>query len=295
MEDTILAANIGPCTGDGLVIGVSGITLNCAGHTITGQTGSGSTQNIGVNLTGVSRVTVENCNAPGFDTSFFLMNSSDNILIGNTANGITLTGFFLGNSSSNTFLGNTESDSYAGNGFYVTDSSNNTFSGNTVNSNSGSGFFFYGSSNSNLTMNEADNDLAGGFVLYNSSSITLSENTANSSGGSDGFYLLGFSNSTLIKNTADNDHVNGFYLTGSSGNSLTGNIANNNKHYGYYDDSVGSGNSEDNELLFWRRVRRQHRWRFQPKRAWLSTVLTHHLRVVVQHHQNRWFKSGWPH
>jgi parallel beta-helix repeat protein len=80
---TELKADIGPCSGNGIVIGSSGITLNCAGHTISGTSGSVA----GISLLGVTTVTVKNCHVTGFASGIYLGASSSNKLTGNTANG----------------------------------------------------------------------------------------------------------------------------------------------------------------------------------------------------------------
>src|SRR5208337_3718359 len=112
---TTLSASIGPCTGNGLVIGANGITLNCARNTI-----SGTGVDVGVNLTGHTGVKVENCDATGFYAGFYLSGSSGNTLAKNTAdnNGI---GFLLTNSPGNTLTKNTADNN--GNGFYLFSSS----------------------------------------------------------------------------------------------------------------------------------------------------------------------------
>src|SRR5208337_5042768 len=75
---TTLTADIGPCIGDGLTIGANGITLNCAGHTISGNIA------VGINLTGLAKVKVENCNIVGFYDGFYISGSSGNTLSANT-------------------------------------------------------------------------------------------------------------------------------------------------------------------------------------------------------------------
>jgi parallel beta-helix repeat protein len=83
-KDTTLGANIGPCSGDGLVIGANGITFNSAGHTING-TGTNDIS-AGISLTGVTRVTIKNCYVTEFGYGLFLNSSSSNTFSGNTAN-----------------------------------------------------------------------------------------------------------------------------------------------------------------------------------------------------------------
>lgn len=204
---TTLIANIGPCTGNGLVIGANGITLNCNGHKIRG-TGAASGAD-GILLYGYTGVRVENCVVTGFDIGIFLRSSSSIVLTHNTAdsNGC---GICLYLSSFNTLTRNTANSNTPGGGFEVYSSSTNTLKTNTADSNSE------------------------GFTLSSSNGNTLAGNTANGNEG--GFFLDVSSSNTLNQNTANsNTIISGFYLFSSSSNTLTGNTANSNNQYGYYD------------------------------------------------------------
>jgi len=152
--------NIGPCPRDGLVIGANGVVLNCAGHSISARARN---TEAGINLAGISGVTVENCNITGFQYGFLLTDSSNNTLTGNGADGSTSAGFFLDSSDNNTFMGNT--------------ANNNTLTMNTASSNGVDGFYLYGSSNNTLTGNTANNNLDYGY--YDSSTGTGTAGTAN--------------------------------------------------------------------------------------------------------------------
>lgn len=102
--DATLSQNIGPCSGNGLVIGADGIVLDRAGYTIS-STGTGT--NIGILINGKARVIVRNCQVSGFAHGFYFSDSSNNTLTGNTANNNTRDGFRLYGSSGNTLSGNT--------------------------------------------------------------------------------------------------------------------------------------------------------------------------------------------
>ena len=81
--NTTLPANIGPCSGNGIVVGTNGITLDCAGHTISGRS---SQTGKGIYLDGRTNVKVGNCNVAAFHYGFDLQGSSNNTLSGNTVN-----------------------------------------------------------------------------------------------------------------------------------------------------------------------------------------------------------------
>jgi parallel beta-helix repeat protein len=134
---TTLTRDIGPCSGNGLVIGANGITLNCKGHTI-----SGMGTYAGVFLNGKTQVIIKNCITTGFGSGFLLTSSSSNKLIGNSASNNVKFGFHLKGSSSNTLSKNTASGD-GDYGFYLSGNAaiGNTFTSNTANSNEQYGFF----------------------------------------------------------------------------------------------------------------------------------------------------------
>jgi len=132
--NTTLTGNIGPCSGDGLIIGKSGIILNCGGHTITGTGGYD-----GITLNGLTKVTVEKCKVKGFDYGFLLETSSSTHLTGNTAKGNTDNGFLISGSGSNHLTKNTANDN--GVGFHLSGSSSNTLTGNIANNNVEYGYY----------------------------------------------------------------------------------------------------------------------------------------------------------
>lgn len=74
---TVLTAD---CDGS-IDITADGVTLDCAGYTITGA-GAGS----GILLDGRTGVTVKNCNVTGFSFGIVLQDSSGNTLSDNTTN-----------------------------------------------------------------------------------------------------------------------------------------------------------------------------------------------------------------
>lgn len=231
-KNTTLSANIGPCSGNGLIVGTSGITLNCAGYAINLNGESGVSA--GVSITGRTKVTVENCNITGFDNSnghsnaFQLSMSSGDNLTNDTANGNYL-GFSLANSSNNKLTKSTANGNAFGFGLFS--SGGNTLIGDTANSNTlqfnSFGFQLYESSNNTLTKNNANINSYDGFSLYGSSRNLLANNTANSNGNQ------GFDLSQVLPGVTTPRF--------STDNIFIGNTANYNKQYGYLDSSTGSG------------------------------------------------------
>jgi|GEM_PF-2340303 len=72
-EDTYLEHDIA-CTGDGLLIGADGICLDCQGHTISGDLGSGD---YGITIENRSDVTIRNCEITGFGRGISMTNAED--------------------------------------------------------------------------------------------------------------------------------------------------------------------------------------------------------------------------
>ena len=73
-----LAADIGPCSENGITIGVDNITLDCNGHTVSGSRSGFAT---GITLPqGVSGVTIKNCEVIGFGGDGFTVIGRSNTL-----------------------------------------------------------------------------------------------------------------------------------------------------------------------------------------------------------------------
>jgi parallel beta-helix repeat protein len=135
--NTTLTANIGPCSGDGLDIGANSITLNCAGHTITGT--SGNTNN-GISIWMRTHVIVENCKVTGFGAGIWVYQSSGNTITGNTATKNLYDGFVVASSTSNLLTKNTANNNKCDGFVLDLSSSKNTLTGNTANSNACYGY-----------------------------------------------------------------------------------------------------------------------------------------------------------
>ena len=297
---TTLSADIGPCSGNGLVIGANGFALNCAGHNISGLGASSAPNLDGITVISHTGVTVMNCNVRGFSgNGFYISGSSGDSLTGNTANSNGYVGFNLTSSSRNALSGNTANDNIGRFGFSLVSSTLNTLIGNTADDNghdlgNAAGFYLWHSDENTLTGNTAASNALGFYVVQSSQDAftnntaeydvvgfglitcewnTLTGNTVNHNGllafelsysfwnaftgntannNWSGFYISHSNSNEFNGNTANDNGNNagseiaprgyGFFLDNSAdSNILHGNIANNNKEYGYYDLSTGSG------------------------------------------------------
>ena len=203
-----------------MVIGVNGITLDCAGHSITG-TGSGK----GIFLASKTGVTIKNCVVSGFPSGIFLFTSSSNTLTSNIANnnnaGIVLASFSNFNTLTANIANNNSGDGIGIGAF----SSSNTLTFNTANNNSGGGISLGAfSSSNNLTSNTANGNNKGIFLVL-SSSNTLTFNTANNN--FNGIFLFSSSNSNTITSNIANNNGRGIFISSSSNNLIFNNLFNN--------------------------------------------------------------------
>lgn len=248
--DTTLSANIGPCSGNGLVIEANGITLNCAGHTI-----SGSFADSGIYMTGHTGVKVKNCNSTNFANGFYLLLSNSSTFTSNTANNDSA-GFNINNSTHDAFTKNRANKD--GLGIGSVSSSHNTFSMNAAD-HDGLGISLENSSSNTLTLNDANNDGLGiglGWVCLPvcgaSFDNTVTKNTADNNYV--GFNLTGSFKSTFVGNTANNNKYGGFGLTESSNDILSGNKANSNGYDGFsldfnaFSNTITKNTANDNQV-----------------------------------------------
>src|SRR5262247_3361588 len=79
-RSTTLTADLGICAGNGLVV-KSGVVLDCANHTITGNTLS--TARYGVLVNYATRSTVKNCRVTGFRKGIRVYQGSGNQVLAN--------------------------------------------------------------------------------------------------------------------------------------------------------------------------------------------------------------------
>jgi parallel beta-helix repeat protein len=205
---------------NGIVLAASGITLNCAGNTISY---TGTPWAAPAPPSGKATPTPPVQPKPGSPAQ---PGEYYGILVygsGNTVENCKVTGFYwnflVGNSPSTKFTGNTASN--GGEAFWMCCSPSSTLTGNTATNN------YYG------------------IGVGESFKVKFSGNTATGSKASDGagFYFEDDVGASISTNTATNNPY-GFYMDiyfiPNPGMTLKGNKADNN-HYGYYDKTYGTG------------------------------------------------------
>jgi parallel beta-helix repeat protein len=244
------------CSGDGLVIGANGITLDCDDLSLTG-----SGIDDGILISGKSGVTVKNCFISGFadgieaDYCDGLTLKSNKVLF-NNENGINFV------STTNSLLKANFSHDNDDDGISLdSNSDGNTVDGNKANSNGGAGIDLEGTSSGNsVTHNTAERNQEPGIDLEGDAtgnSVAQNSVRRNNSDGirveesADGNFItsnvvsdnvedgidIETSNNTVFSNTGDHngsdpDFDNGLEVDDGSGNTLTNNVFNYDTRHG---------------------------------------------------------------
>lgn len=245
--DTILTQDLtcGPGS-DGLVIGADDVTLNLAGHTISGP-GAYATPFAGVRAAQQSGVTIEKGTITGFQAGVVLDESTDGLVtmlaVHHNDQGINLSGggghvveknhaysndrdaIRLGLSSGNQVSKNTVTDNVFGIG--VADgSASNVVDKNNLSGNGAFAIALFGGASSNLVEKNDILGTAGHGIQVNAdtSNSSLEKNTVSTS-GIDGIHVEA-ALTTLTKNTSVRNTNLGIFAPGAvdgGGNKASGN------------------------------------------------------------------------
>jgi parallel beta-helix repeat protein len=232
-----LVADIGPCDGAGILIGVDNITLDCNGHTVRG--GSGTLEGISNGYTSQG-ITIKNCQVTEFSDGFILRGSSHTVQ-NNIATNNRVDGFDFSGLSNSKLQGNIATNNKVW-GFTFADVYNNKIQDNSATHNGRDGFFLYDSSHDNNIEGNTASYNGVGFGLYDSPHNSLLGNNAGNNVGA-GFRIDGDNGSednNLRSNKATNNGGDGFIIEVlSMHNSLIQNKADDNAGFGY--NEVASG------------------------------------------------------
>jgi parallel beta-helix repeat protein len=188
---TTLTSDLGPCAGNGLVIGSDNITLDCGGHAVTGTAHS----SYGIEIMNLSNVIVKNCLLSNFYNGILVNGGAGVVLSDNVARNNSAEGFYFANKggviSGNKAFANE-------NGFYVVYSTETTISHNVAEANLENGFYmeFPGNSHNVLSNNTASSN--GEYDYYDDSSGSGTAGTAN----------------TYTSNSCNNNFATGSYPSG---------------------------------------------------------------------------------
>jgi len=226
-SSTNLTENLADCPGTGLTIGAENITLDCAGHSITGDGSPGD----GINNAGYDNVTVKNCIISGFNNvsssnynaGIHYYNEANNgSIINNTANS-NLEGIFLNSSSGNNITDNIANDNVY-QGILLIGSNNNTIT-NNIAINSTTGIYLgstSGCSYNTITYNNISNSSQNGISLDTDSNDNIIENNKVSYSSNAGIGLWSSSSNNIRLNQIyNNTNYDAFQGGGCSNNNFT--------------------------------------------------------------------------
>jgi len=195
-----LSSNISSPDYFGIVVERSDIVIDGDGRTVRGNL-SGN----GLDLTGMSNITVKNMNVKSFRCGINLSSSNNNRVIGNNVTANNATGISLYSSSNNMIIGNNlTSNRYYG--ITLTSSNNNTVNG----------------------CNASANDY--GIVVVFSDNNTISGNTVTANTPQHGIFFNSSNNNTISGNSVTSNGQYGIWITNSSSNNtVSGNNIKNNQ------------------------------------------------------------------
>jgi parallel beta-helix repeat protein len=221
-----LTGDLGPCTGDALIAGADGITIDLGGHTISG-TGTGA----GVRVAQRTGVTVTNGTIQGFHTGVVLDESTystvSKLVLRDHIRGVNVAGSDLNLVEKNTITGS------GLDGIRLGLSADNVISKNTLSGNVfGIGVADW--STGNLVEKNVLRDTRGfGVAVFSDSdSNRIEKNDVQRTTGGDGINVSGDSDNTAVsKNIASFNSDDGID-TDNAQTTITGNIADHNGDLG---------------------------------------------------------------
>ncbi len=230
-QNTVLDSNVGPCSGDGIIIGADNITLDLNGFTVFGT--SAPNEGAGILLVGRTGVTIRNGTVTLFDAGVAIVGGS-----GNTVTRIRAVDNF----------GTRASDFGDGIGLYA--SSNNRIVGNVARHNGVyDGIGLVGNSDNNLVESNAvqDNNVESSATLVEDMGIRVEgpgagnntvRNNSVTGNGLDGIIVFPFAGNTNNVVQGNVTRANGFHnkahrtgngiVVGASNTTIEGNISQSN-------------------------------------------------------------------
>jgi parallel beta-helix repeat protein len=237
---------------EGHVFNVTADWVNVSGFAVAGA----GYLKAGLHLSnGVDHCNISDNNVSNNYYGIRLYGSSENTLVGNTADSNNDTGICLWHSSNNTLANSAISNNRCG--ILLSESSDNTLTNNTADSNDRCGIRLHSSSGNTLTGNTVNsnnrgsnsyvNNGRGGIYLWISCGNTLANNAA-SSNNENGICLDKSSNNTLANNTANSNNLCGICLDMSNNNTLANNAASSNNRCGIYLDSSSNNTLRSNTM-----------------------------------------------
>jgi len=155
-----------------IIVEKDNIVVDGAGHTLQG-TGN----EIGIDLSGRTNVTVRDMNVKTFDYAIYL-SSSSHITISGSNIADSSDGIWVSDSSSNNIFGNNMTGNVL-EGIYLYVSSDNNISGNNITTNTFDGIYLFSSANNTISRNNIANNGDGIASYYSSDNRIFHNNFVN--------------------------------------------------------------------------------------------------------------------
>jgi parallel beta-helix repeat protein len=228
-----------------IAIDADNVTLNCAGHSITGP-GDGH----GIAVFSHARVTITNCVVTGWEQGIPVVDSEGVVLVRNRASGNPGNGFYILRSADTRLADNVAAGNGA-QGVHIDASQATRLEGNTFAGNASWGIVLTGTTGTLATGNVSRGNAAG-LGLANSSDNIFSSNVFGESWESYGVVLDGSSSNTFFHNQVELNPAQGFWLEDSSENVIAANTVTSNEA-----DGVVLIASSSNEITLNRVMRNQ--------------------------------------
>jgi sugar lactone lactonase YvrE len=225
-QNLTLSDDIGPCPGDGLMIGADGVHLNLNGHTITGSY-SHTGQSVGIRVTSHSRVKISDGTVTGFDAGVALISGYNNIVTGMTV-------------ANNQGSQNTGNDTF-GDGIVMFASSRNTITGNSVLNNGpfdGISMIGQGADNNLIQDNTVKDTIGTGRVFQAGTGLGI---TTNPFLGFDRPRMVSLNGNQIVGNTVINNAAAGISTVSNVNGVVRSNISEGNG-FGSFIHGVFPGN-----------------------------------------------------
>jgi len=198
-EDTTLTSDLLECVGDGLVIGASGITLDCSGFSISGISPDADN---GVYIQDRQNITVRNCDINGFyDGIYYTAGSTDSNIFDNNFYNSVNSGIYLYNNSDRAKIQNNKFENNIV-GIHIRETADSNAIDNNFFNNDYSIIFSLGARNNYFLRNTIKSSNGGSLGIYSDSTTISSENNifqdGNISTAGTDIYLTADTNLVLI-------------------------------------------------------------------------------------------------
>ena len=248
--DPVVSSGPGDVCPDDALFLTDGVTLDCDGLGLRGDfTGDG------VEVEGVSGVTVKRCTIRNFGTGIDVFESSDFTLDSNKVKENVFLGILVEDSSQGTVKNNTASNNFLSVGIFLSDADHITVDKNKASNNGEVGIGLVGlCSNNVITNNTAKNNQFAGIGLDldpDATANTLDHNKVSRNEG-DGILLLGGHDNFITNNEATHNTEDGIDIE-SEDNVVAGNTGHHNGTDADFDNGLevveGTGNAVTNNVF----------------------------------------------